>query len=194
MVYILTTLLFGALIFAVLYFAPAYFVRNSLAQRHGCQLPPRRHTRDPILGIDCKIQDSKSSKELKTLPAGAALHRQYGSTYRETTIFGTTIKTADEENIHTVFGLKAKDWGVGPYRFAGMGPFCGEGFISTDGAPWARSRALLKPSFHKSNISDLTTFEHSVSRFLAQIPRDASTINLEELIAKLVCLASSTHA
>ena len=125
-------------------------------------------------------------KKIKILPNGAALHRKYGPTYRETSIFGTNLKTASEENIQTVLGLKAQDWGVRPFRFAGMRPFCGEGFLTADGSVWEHSRATLKPSFHKKNIADLTAFEHSLGQFLAHIPKDGSTIDLQSLVSSLV--------
>lgn len=185
MAYILTTLLLGGLVFAI-YYARTCLARYMSAERQNCQLPPRRDTRDPILGIQYKIEDAKAMKQIKTLPAGTALHRQYGPTYCESSLFGTTIKTVDEGNIRTVFGDKAKEWGIQPFRLAGMRPFCGLGVLSTDGSVWEHSRAMLKPWFHKSNISDLTDFERSVGHTLARIPRDGSTIDMGCLISTLV--------
>ena len=107
----LSGLLFGALGVA-LYYVIIQLWQKGAAQSKGCQPPPKRHTRDPLLGIGYKVQDAESVKRGKTLPDGEDLHRVYGSTYRETTIFGMTIKTACEKNIHAVFGLKAKEWGI----------------------------------------------------------------------------------
>ena len=169
----------------------SYYLRirirqNNFAHHHGCQVPPKRSARDPILGIDRKLQDSKLAKAFQSLPAGAALFHEYGQTFRETTLFGTVLKTMSAENIHCIYGLKGKDWGVQPFRLPAMRPFCGMGFITTDGSVWEHSRALLKPSFHKSNISDLTAFESSVSQFLSGIPKDGSTIDLQPRLSMLV--------
>lgn len=185
MAYISTALLLGALSL-VIYQVQIWLVRRAFAQRHSCQPPPKRDTIDPILGLQYKIQDAKAAKLLETLPTGAALHRKYGSTYRESSIFGTTLKTTDEKNIHTVFGLRAKEWGIQPFRLEGMRPFCGEGILSTDGPVWEHSRTMFKPCFHKGTISDLTAFERSLGRILARIPRDGSTIDLERFISMLV--------
>ena len=72
-----------------------------------------------------------------------------------------------------------------------MRPFCGEGVLSTDGPAWEHSRTLLKPSFYKSNTSDLTIFEQSVEQFLERFPKDGSTVDLEALVSMLVDLSSS---
>ena len=119
-----------------LYYLRAWFGRNALARQHGCQLPPKRQTHDPILGLSYKMRDSDSSKNFKSLPMGASLHREYGPTYRQPTLFGTTIKTSDAENIQAVFGSKAKDFGVQPFRLVGMRPFCGDGLLTRDGQVW----------------------------------------------------------
>ena len=185
MAYTSTLLLLGALALAT-YYLYTWLGKNAAARRFGCQQPPKRFTYDPFLGLGYKIQDANSAKQWKTLADGEILHRKYGPTYRESSIFGTTIKTASEENIHTIFGLKAKEWGVKPFRYEGFRPFCGEGVLSTDGPAWERSRTLLRPFFYKSNISDLTTFEHSVEQLLERLPRDGSTVDLVPLFSNLV--------
>lgn len=184
--------LFAALILGAfglfLYYLRIRLLQNSVAHHHGCELPPKRFSRDPILWIDLKAQDAKVAKAFQSLPAGAALFRQYGQTFRTTTLFSTVLKTMNAENIHTVYTLNAKDWGVQPFRLAAMRPFCGLGFITTDGLVWEHSRALLKPSFHKSIISDLTDFESSIKHFLSRIPKDGSTTDLQPLLSLLVSL------
>ena len=115
------------------YYFRIRILRNGFAERHGCQAPPKRGAQDPILGIDRTLQDSKLSKAFQSLPAGASLFHTYGQTFRETMILGTVIKTRSAENINTIHGLKAKDWGIQPFRLPAMNPFCGKGFITTDG-------------------------------------------------------------
>ena len=117
-----TALLLGALGLAGYYFW-TWLGHKVAIQRHGSQQPPKRRAYDPFVGLDYKIQDANSAKQAKTLPIGEALHREYGLTYRESSMFGTTIKTASEENIRTIFGLKAKEWGIKPFRYEGMRPF-----------------------------------------------------------------------
>ena len=189
MAYFLASLAVGALGLAIFSFY-SWLAEASHRRKLGCQAPPRRRTRDPILGLGYKISYIRSSTEGKVLPISQDLHREYGSTYHEPSIFGTTLNTANEENIHTIFGLKAGEWGVRPFRYEGMRPFCGAGLLSTDGHTWEHSRSLLKPSFHKSNISDLTFFERSVKLLLEQLPIDGSTVDMEPFFSSLVILSS----
>ena len=53
----------------------------------------------------------------------------------------------------------SKYWGMQPIRLSAFDPFCGVGFVTTDGPIWEHARALLKPSFNKANISDLPILE-----------------------------------
>lgn len=189
MALISAAILVGA-ISLTLYYLQLWFARSLFAQQHGCQLPPKRRTPDPILGIYYRIQASRSAKEFKSLPMGAALHQEYGSTYREPSWFNPTLKTSSADNIQAIYGPKAKDFGVQPFRLAGMRPFCGEGLLTTDGPIWERSRAMIRPSFHRSNISDLKTFGRSIDQLIVRIPRDGSTIDLQPLLFLMVRAAS----
>ncbi|TGO61344.1 hypothetical protein BCON_0028g00320 [Botryotinia convoluta] len=68
-----------------------------------------------------------------------------------------------------------------------MGPFCGRGFITTDGERWQKARALLRPTFSKSNISDLSSCKVAVEQFLQSIPDDGcTTVDLQPLLANLI--------
>ena len=55
-----------------------------------------------------------------------------------------------------------------------------------DGPRWEHSRALLKPSFNKANMTDLSVFEGYVKMVVDQIPKDGSTVDLQPLFFNLV--------
>jgi len=61
----------------------------------------------------------------------------------------------------------------------------GHGIFTTDGKEWEESRALLRPSFSRSLVGDLKTFESHISKMIARIPRDGSTVDLQELFFML---------
>ena len=189
MAFLLGTCLVGAFVL-VGYYISWWLVKSETAQAKRCRDPSKRETIDPILGLGYDMSDAKSDWNGTSLPDGEALHHQYGLTYYQSSVFGRTIKTASERNIHTVFGLKAQDWGVGPYRFEAFRPFCGAGILSTDGHLWKRSRSLLKPFFEKGHISDLTAFEKLLKRLLGQLPQDGSTVDMDPLLSALVRLTS----
>ena len=67
-----------------------------------------------------------------------------------------------------------------------MSPFCGDGFITNDGPVWEHSRSMLKPSFNRNNVMDLTAFEGSVKELIARIPKDGSTMDFQPLIELMV--------
>ncbi|THV45562.1 hypothetical protein BGAL_0474g00030 [Botrytis galanthina] len=65
-------------------------------------------------------------------------------------------------------------------------PFCGRGFITTDGDTWRKARALLRSTFSKSNILDPSAYKVAVEQFLQNIPDDGcTTVDLQPLLANL---------
>lgn len=95
------------------------------------------------------------------------------------------IQTAQPENIHAVAATKFDDFGVGPRRGKAGPPFLDRG-IFTDGDFWKHSRALIRPTFSRNEVADLAGFERHVERFLALIPTDSSTVDLQSLAKRLV--------
>jgi hypothetical protein len=121
---------------------------------------------DPVFGLDLKLQEIRKSLRHQSLPFSTNLHTRYGKTY-EVINFGTpSIRSIDTENIKAVYSTDHADWGYELLRLPVMGSFCGRGFVITDGETWQKCRALLRPTFGKSNISDLSTFKAAVQRFL----------------------------
>ena len=183
------SLAFGVVVLGVIFAYSQSLIRPATAsEKYG--LPPIRPTYDPLLGLGYKVTDIMSMARARSLPEGQALHKRLGHTYCERSVFGMTVKTACEKNIHSIFGSDSKIWGVGPARYEGFRPFCGAGLLSTDGSTWERSRRLLKPFFQKSAISNLDNFETLVGDFIQHLPDDGSTIDLEPLFSKLVSVPS----
>jgi cytochrome P450 len=71
-------------------------------------------------------------------------------------------------------------------------PIFGHGIFTTDGKEWEASRALLRPNFARNQIADIETFEHHVSAMISWIPKDGSTVDLQELFFMLT-LDSATE-
>lgn len=64
--------------------------------------------------------------------------------------------------------------------------------MTTDGSFWEHSRALIRPTFARAQIANLSTLEVHVSRMIDLIPKDGSTVDLQPLFARLA-LDSSTE-
>ncbi|TGO11682.1 hypothetical protein BTUL_0104g00270 [Botrytis tulipae] len=136
--------------------------RTKTARQYNCDIPLTYPHLDPIFGTDLKFQEIQQSLSHQSITFSANLHKKYGETF-EVINFGTSsLRSIDTENIQAVYSKNHDDWGYEPSRLSVMGPFCGRGFITTDGDTWQKARALLRPTFSKSNISDLSAYKVAV--------------------------------
>lgn len=111
-------------------------------------------------------------------------YQENGPTF-EVSILGTSaICSCEPVNLQSVFGTNARAWGVA-YRLPALAPFCGAGFLTTDGMEWEHSRALLAPSFLKSNISDSTDYARYLDLMIENIPKQGETVDLQKLLFNL---------
>jgi hypothetical protein len=111
---------------------------------------------------------------------------RHGPTFQLDSLFGSdTIVTIAPENLQAIYS-SVKDFGIQPIRLPMMEYFCGVGFLTTDGSIWQHSRKLWKPSFSKSNISDLSFLSREVDKLFAKIPGDGSAVDLQPLMSLMV--------
>ncbi|KAM0157190.1 hypothetical protein ACHAPG_004872 [Botrytis cinerea] len=100
--------------------------------------------------------------------------------------YAIKASSTDTENIQVVYSINHDDWGYESSRLSVIGPFCGRGFITTYGETWQKARALLRPTFSNSSISDLSSYKVAVEQFLRNIPNDGrTTVDLQPLLANL---------
>lgn len=85
-----------------------------------------------------------------------------------------------------------KDYILGPRRQSVFVPVLGHGIFDTNGAAWERSRAMIRPNFTRAQVADLDTFETHIAHLINRIPRDGSTVDLQELFFSLT-IDSSTE-
>lgn len=186
MVWLLVTTLSG-LCLALAYYYVNLQRYKSLARTNGCQ-PPRLYAhKDPIFGLDLFIQEGRMFSEHTFFPITAQRYKENGTTFETRSLAKPTICSCEPDNLQSVFASNARKWGVS-YRLPALNDYFGRGFLTTDGVEWEHSRALLTPSFTKSNLSDHTDFNHHLELMMKQIPRDGSTVDLQELLFSLVSL------
>jgi hypothetical protein len=159
---------------------------RAVQREHGCQPPSQYPHKDPFFGIDLFLRLGKAVVEHRQLELFQQLHRELGKTYAWNWWGTEAIHSIEPENIKTVFATKANDWGNAPIRLRSGGPWVGRGFITVDGPDYEESHWLLKPSFRRSNISNLEPFETCLQELLGQIPKDGSIVDLQVLFSKLV--------
>jgi cytochrome P450 len=95
-------------------------------------------------------------------------------------IFAPAIATIEPENVKTILSLKFKDYSLGVRRKA-FSPLLGQGIFNADGHTWATSRHLLRPNFAREQLADLDMLERHFKLMLKHIPKDGTTVDLQEL-------------
>ncbi|KAG6999518.1 cytochrome P450 monooxygenase [Physcia stellaris] len=117
----------------------------------------------------------------------------YGTTFQYQFFGSTKICTIVPQNLQSVFSNDFGSWGIAPLRQFFFGPFIGKGIMTADGPFWAHSRALLKPTFSRAQISDLSAYSIHVDNLLAVLSEhDALDVDLKPYFEKLA-LDSSTE-
>ncbi len=156
------------------------------ARQHGCK-PARRYPNwDRFLGIDLFVCFRGADYHGNRSDASVKLHKQYGRTIEMKAFGPAYILTAEPQNIQAIAATKFNDYGVGPRRGDIGAPFLDRGVFTEDGDFWKHSRALIRPTFSRNEIADLGNFERHVGRFLAQVPQDSRTFDLQPLAKRLV--------
>ena len=107
------------------------------------------------------------------------------NTYVTVALGKPTITTMESENVKAVLATDFKSWGLGDHRIKAIESVIGKGILTSEGAAWQHSRELLRPSFVRSQVGDLASFERHVDHLIQAIPRDGSTVDLQELFPRL---------
>ncbi|KAJ5173648.1 Cytochrome P450 [Penicillium coprophilum] len=159
------------------------FRRWSHARANGCQ-PPAHSVCHSIFGIGMIIELAKAGPEHRFLELIRGWHQSYGPTFKARIAHRRVIFTSEPQNIQAMLALKFEDFSVGSTRRHALRAFLGEGIFGVDGSAWEHSRAILRPSFSRTQINDTELYESHVVSLIEQIPRDGSTVDLLPLFLK----------
>ena len=168
--------------------------RQRVARARGCSPAPSAEQRDRIFGLDSLIQLYQSIRKNRRNVSMRILFDKYGPTFQVNSWSTTKIFSIEPQNLQSVLATDFTSWGVQPLRLFAFEPFVGKGIMCSDGRFWEHSRALIKPTFARSQIADLhlKTFDAQVERLIALIPGDGSSVDLQPLFGRLA-LDSSTE-
>ena len=159
---------------------------RAAAVQHGCQRPRKYPHSDPIWGYDLHRERTKATQSGNLMKLYERHFELYGKTFEEQFFNTKVINTMEAANIQQAAALSFQDWGKLSSRNASSSPFLGRGIFSEDGAFWKHSRDLIKPTFARSEISDVNSLGVFVDRLLDLIPHDGTTVDIQPLIHKLV--------
>ncbi|OJJ46554.1 hypothetical protein ASPZODRAFT_132621 [Penicilliopsis zonata CBS 506.65] len=145
------------------------------ARQMGCR-PAPIHPGDPF-GISGLVSTVRYDRE-KLLPemvedrvaTMAEIHDRVVSTYRVRLSFQDHLFTVDPKNIQAVLATQFKEFGLGSLRIKIFGPLLGHGIFTSDGEEWSHARALLRPQFTRSQVSDLDLEERHVRNAMQALP------------------------
>ena len=188
MAHFLTPILSLALLLLCVYFYQkwgAYTRLHATAIRHGCQRPRKFPHRD-IWGYDLYRERAKATQHGQLLKLHERHFALYGKTFEERFFNAKVINTMEAANIQQVASTSFQDWGKVSSRSSSASPVLGRGIFSEDGVFWRHSRDLIKPTFARSEISDVNSLCAFVDRLMELIPHDGTTIDIQPLLHKLV--------
>lgn len=161
------------------------------ARENGCQ--ETLHTvSHGLFGIGMVTAMLAASREKRFLELIRSWHRDYGTTFRASMAGRHVVFTVEPENVQTILALKFKDFELGTIRSNSFRPLLGHGIFSSDGMQWEHSRALLRPNFARNQITDIAIYETHVAKLIRHIPRDGSTVDLQDLFFRMT-LDSATE-
>lgn len=166
-----------------------------IIKEHGCKSIPSYPHKDPVFGLDLFLENLELSKSGGLVQRIRERFQNINggvNTFTQNMLGAKVINTIEPENIKAILATQFKDFSLPPRRKDSFQPVFGHGIFTTDDKEWEASRALLRPSFARSYIGDLEVFESHISKMIAKIPRDGSTVDLQELFFRLT-LDSATE-
>lgn len=160
--------------------------RNPIIKEHGCK-PVRRfpEVENPIFEWRFLFNTMKAYREHRLMDLIQDRYSRLGYTIRAKVMFKYIYHTAEPDNIKAILAVKFSDWNLPDGRKRAFMPLLGQGIFTSDGAAWQHSRDLLRPNFSRTQVRDLDTFETHIQNLLLAIPRDGSTIDLQDLFFRL---------
>lgn len=160
--------------------------RNPIIKEHGCKpIRPFPELENPIFGWRFVFNTMKAYREHRLLDLVHDRYSRLGYTIRAKVKFKYIYNTAEPENIKAILSVKFNDWNLPDGRKRAFLPLLGQGIFTSDGPSWQHSRDLLRPNFSRTQVRDLDKFETHIQNLLLAIPRDGSTIDLQDLFFRL---------
>ncbi|KAK4984771.1 hypothetical protein LTR50_006393 [Elasticomyces elasticus] len=168
-----------------------YFSRRKFRRARNCQPPASRYGRYwPLSEVHFLVNIIRHARAHTLLPFTDQLYSTLGPTFI-TGLQRTGIFTNEPDNIKAALATRFDDYAVAPIRQQAVKHLLGEGIFTTDGRFWAHSRAMLRPNFAREQVAELTQLEAHMRAFLALVPNDGATVDLQDLFHRYSLDAST---
>ncbi len=163
--------------------------RRRLIAEHGCK--PIKTTGEwdffnrSVFGCRSVTERAAAARSHKLLSWAQERHQRYGNTITTRALTSNLISTIEPENLKSILTTNFDDWALPDIRKYAFNPLMGSGIFTTHGPAWKHSRQLLKPNFDRSQVGNLPMLETHVKHLIQAVPKDGSTIDLQELFFEL---------
>ena len=169
----------------------AFYVKR---QQTGCFRARRYPHSDPFFGYDLYKQRQRALREGNLQALYTRHFNRLGKTWEETFLDQRVINTMDIANHHYIHTVGFEEFGKPAARSKISAPILGKGIFMAEGTQWKQSRGIIKPIFAKADTENIEMMARHVDRFLALIPLDCSTFNIQPMLKKLVRTALHTYS
>jgi cytochrome P450 len=133
------------------------------------------------------LRDSFRALQRSTyLRLGKQRFEENGDTFAFRQLGSLGILTNDPINVKAILSGQFQDFGVGKRRADAFEPLIGHGIFTADGESWDKARKLVRPSFSRGQLDDISTFEPHLQSFLARLPADGEAVDLQPLLQGLM--------
>ncbi|KAL8731062.1 MAG: hypothetical protein Q9181_004449 [Wetmoreana brouardii] len=163
--------------------------RRWMIKKHGCKpvknTPKLNSWKDCFFGWTQLVLNAQAFKERRLLEHSRQRFLRNGNTFNLKIAFTDMVFTIEPDNLKSMLATNFEIWNLPDRRKEAFAPLFGKGIFTTDGAAWQHSRELLRPNFVRNQVADLATYETHIGHLIGAIPRDGSTIDLNELFFRL---------
>ncbi len=149
---------------------------------------------DPFFGYDLYKERQRAFREGNLQALYTRHFSRLGKTWEEILLDQRVINTMDIANHHYIHTVGFEDFGKPTRRSKISAPILGNGIFMAEGTQWKHSRSIIKPIFAKADTGNIGMMACHVDRFLALIPRDSSTFDIQPMLKRLVCAVFHPHS
>ncbi|KAL7781927.1 cytochrome P450 [Trichoderma afarasin] len=157
--------------------------QRKFARKNGCQPCQRIPQKERLIGYGLYRQEVALAREGRSLQEAQNRFQLFGDTFSGVVMGQFFISTIDPENVKALLSSQFSDFDSGKKGL--FGPFIGDSMLTTDGALWKHSRALVRPHLGKGQVEDLSKLEGHIQNLLTCLPKDGSTVDLQQLFFRL---------
>jgi cytochrome P450 len=161
-----------------------YLKRRSYANRHGCKKPITL-TQESFIGYRMLHESFVALRSSSYLQLGKQRFEENGETFVFKQLGKLGILTNDPTNVKAILSSQFQDYGVGKRRAEAFEPLIGHGIFTADGPAWEKARRLVRPSFARGQLDDITIFEPHFQNFMASLPAGDQPVDLQPLFQGL---------